>query len=134
MPTPIESYRRLRRTPHFARRFYEKLLASDDRIRRMFAKTNFEKQHALFEHGVHVLLEYASGSAIGSMAIARLGERHSPKDLDVDPALYDKWIDCMLATAKELDPRWTPALEKRFRADLRKGIEDMTRAYEAKTG
>lgn len=129
MPTPIDSCRRLRRTQRFAPRFYEKLLSSDPRIRRMFSRTNFEKQHALFEHGVHVLLEFAAGSAIGEMAVRRLGERHSPRDLDVDPALYETWIDCLVGTASELDPEWTPALEKRFRSDLRKGIEQMTRAY-----
>jgi hemoglobin-like flavoprotein len=129
MPTPIESYRRLRRTARFAPRFYENLLGADPRIRRMFARTNFEKQHALFEHGVHILLEYAAGSAIGEMAVKRLGKRHSPSDLDVDPALYEIWIDCLVATARELDPKWSPALEKRFRGDLRKGIDEMTRAY-----
>ena len=131
MPTPLDSFRRLRRTGTFAPRFYDKLLNSDSRIRDMFARTDFEKQHRLFEHGVHVLLEYAGGSAIGGMAMSRLGERHSQRDLDVDPALYDIWVDCLIATARELDPRWTSILERRFKADLKKGIERMKLAYHA---
>lgn len=129
MPTPLDSYRRLRRSARFAPRFYEHLLASDVRIKRLFANTNFERQNALFEHGVHVLLEYAAGSAIGEMAVRRLGQRHTRSDLNVDPALYSIWIDCLIATAAELDPKWNPTLERRFRADIQKGIDEMTRAY-----
>lgn len=131
MPTSLDSFRRLRRAKNFAPRFYENLLASNKAIRERFAETNFTKQHELFDHGLHVLLEYAAGSAIGEMAIRRLGQRHGPGDLNINPLHYDIWIESLVKTARELDPKWNFALEKRMRKDLRLGIDEMVRAYHA---
>lgn len=124
----LASLRRLRET-QFARRFYDRLLTADREIARAFASTDFDRQAELFEHGLMMLLEYARGSAVGKMAMERLGEMHGPRRLDISPRLYAIWIDCVIEAARELDPSWDESLEVTWRADLEKGIEVITRAH-----
>lgn len=124
----LESYRRVRGA-ELSSRFYDALLASHPDIRRSFAKTDFARQHDLFQHGLLMLLEFAQGSSVGRMAMHRLGEMHGPGHLDVAPHLYEHWIRCLVETVAALDPRWSDELEREWREDLRRGIDLLADAY-----
>jgi hemoglobin-like flavoprotein len=132
MRPSIESYRRVR-SAEFAARFYEKLLGSSAEIARTFERTDFARQRELFQHGVLMLLEYAEGKAVASMAMQRLGAMHGRGHLDVAPRLDTTWTACLIETLAEFDPEWTPELAAQWRHDLAPGIAFLASAHDAST-
>ena len=59
----------------------------------------------------------------------RLAERHSRRGLDIRPALYDTWLDCLVAAAKQFDPQFSTVVESAWRTTLAPGIERMRARY-----
>lgn len=129
MRASIESYRRVR-SADFAARFYDKLLGSSAEIARTFERTDFTRQRELFQHGVLMLLEYAEGKAVASMAMQRLGAMHGRAHLNVAPRLYTTWTSCLIETLAAFDPEWSPALEAHWREDLAPGIAFLAHAHD----
>ena len=124
----LESFRRIR-GDRLIDRFYELFLQSDERIRAMFAGTDFARQKQMLQHGILMMLSYSRGDAIGSLALKRLGQRHHG-ELGVGPEMYKSFVDCLLQAVSELDPEWGPRLERSWRNDLESGLGEMRRYAE----
>jgi hemoglobin-like flavoprotein len=120
----MESYRRVQ-NKGFAERFYQIFLPADPRFNSLFQKTDFARQKELLMHGIFSLLEYAQGSATGSLAIKRLGTLHSRNRMNISADMYPIWIDCLVKTVGELDPKFNRGLEKDWREAVQKGIDAM---------
>lgn len=128
MTEVMQSFNRVRHI-ELAENFYQKLLAADLRIKAMFVHTDFVKQKELFTHGLLMLLKYANGEVVGKIAMNRLAETHSREGMGIDPSLYSIWIDCLVATVRELDPHFDTTLDRLWRQSLQKGIDVMAAAY-----
>ena len=123
-----ESYRRCQREEFF-QGFYKRLLASHHSIPPMFAKTDFERQNKLLQHGLGLLLNYARRP--NPTLLERLAVRHAKGDLDVAPTLYPNFVESLIATVREFDPQCDPKVEQAWRAALAPGIGFMTSLYDA---
>ena len=122
----LESFRRIR-GDRLVDRFYVLFLSSDERIRALFAETDFARQKQMLQHGILMMLNHSRGDAIGGLALKRLGQRHHG-ELGVEPELYKNFVECLLKAVAELDPEWSPRLERTWRADLERGVEQMRRS------
>lgn len=122
-----ESYSRCLRSPRFFASFYEHLLASDPAVPPMFAETEFPKQYKLLQHGLGLLLSY--GNKRDEALLERIALRHSPAGVNVHPSMYPLFVDSLLATVREQDPRCTGETESAWREALRPGIEFMQSRY-----
>ncbi|MGE0158557.1 MAG: globin domain-containing protein [Gemmatimonadales bacterium] len=122
-----ESYSRCLRSPRFFPTLYEHLLASDPAIPPMFAETEFPKQHKLLQHGLGLLLSYAN--RMDDTLLDRIAARHSSSGIGVPPAMYALFVDSLLATVRELDPRCAPEIEAAWREALAPGIAYMKARY-----
>lgn len=122
-----ESYSRCLRSPSFFARFYEHLLASDPAVPPMFAETEFPKQYKLLQHGLGLLLSY--GNKRDEALLERIALRHSPAGVNVHPSMYSLFVDSLLTTVREHDPRCTAETETAWREALRPGIEFMQSRY-----
>ncbi len=122
MSDSLDSFRRIRGDA-LVDRFYERFLSSDERVRAMFTHTDLARQKQMLLFGLLVVLGHSEGDATVSRALKRLSERH--RDLGVPAAMYDTFADCMLKSAAELDPQWSPAVEQDWRRALEAGIAVM---------
>ena len=113
----------------FLDRFYDRLLDSSDEIAAKFRHTEFNKQKAALKMALYVLLFAYKWDLEGDAYLRGLARRHSRHDLDVRPEMYDLWLDCLLATARECDPLFDEAIEDSWRTVLRPGIEFMKSQY-----
>ena len=95
----------------------------------MFARTDFERQHKLLRHAFGLLLNFPKQPPREPTILARVTERHSRRDLGVDPSLYAPFIDALIDTVRHCDPDFTPALEDAWRKTVRKGVEYMQAKY-----
>jgi hemoglobin-like flavoprotein len=124
-----QSYSRCLRSGGFLPRFYEHLLASHPGMPARFANTEFPRQHKLLQHGLGLLLSY--GNKADPALLDRIAARHSASALDVPPSLYPLFVESLLATIREHDPRCNEETETAWREALRPGIEYMQSRYDS---
>lgn len=120
------SYHRIH-SDAFFRAFYQRLLASDPRIPPMFAKTDFAKQTKLLQHSIGLLFIYAKRA--NPAILDRIASRHATGEVGVPPDMYPLWVDALVATIAEYDPRCTPEVEQAWRQAVAPGIAFMISRY-----
>lgn len=123
------SYQRASASPQFFPSFYERFFEVRPETRRLFAKTEFERQHKLLRHAIGLLLSFPEDPDGEPTILSRLAERHSRRDLDIDPSLYPPFLESLIDTIKRCDPKFTPAVEEAWRATLAKGLAYMQSRY-----
>ncbi len=126
-----ESYRRCGHEAFF-HSFYRRLLGSDESIRSKFARTDFERQNKLLQHGLGLLFIYAKRG--NPSLLERIATRHGPGDVDVAPSLYPLFVDSLVATVKEFDTLCSPEVEQAWRQALAPGIAFMCAHYTKHAG
>jgi hemoglobin-like flavoprotein len=92
----------------FFDRFYDIFLASSPEVRQKFAHTDFSHQKRALHESLHTMLQAAADrDGDPSRRLFGLAERHSSRDLKIGAALYDNWLDSLLATVRNCDPEYT---------------------------
>ena len=127
----LASLNRCLAEPGFVAGFYERFLSSSPEVRDKFRGTNMERQFRVLADSLFVVANAVQGEE-GSVVrneLARLAERHGRKDLDVTPALYGAWSDCLLASVRATDPRFDGAVEAAWRETLDFAVRYMTARY-----
>ncbi len=119
------SYDRCCEAPGFLQTFYRNFLAACPKAVPRFAHTNFEQQTKLLRHAIGLLLIFPGQPQKEPTLLARVAERHSKRDLNVDPALYRPFIDALIDTVKQFDRECTPAVEAAWRATVAPGVAYM---------
>ena len=125
------SLRRCLEKPDFLLDFYGTFMASSEEIREKFRNTDFRKQTEVLSDSLWAMAVAAQGEP-GSPALRdlpRLAEKHSRRDLDIRPGLYDGWLDCLVETARRHDPMFSPELDAAWRSTLAVGIELLRSKY-----
>jgi len=119
-----DSYARCNQHPRFFEIFYDLFCMKDDKFRQMFANVDMQKQITMLKASITIiLLAPISDSARDSIRF--FGKRHGPQGVGVSPLDYDTWLDCLLETAHQCDPHYTPDVEKAWRECFWLGIEIM---------
>jgi hemoglobin-like flavoprotein len=123
----LASLKRCLATQDFLHRFYDRFTESSEEVRAKFAKTEFPRQTRVLADSLYVLAVAAQGTEEGLAwrELDRLAERHDRAHLDIRPELYDTWLECLIATARDFDPEITPEIESAWRRTLTLGIEHM---------
>ena len=132
---PIEAFRaslkRCLTAPDFLLDFYGLFMASSDEIREKFKNTDFTRQTRILADSLWAMSVAAQGKADSPAwgDLPRLAERHSRRDLDIPPELYDQWLDCLVVAARRHDPEFSDDLETAWRETLLVGIEYLRSRY-----
>jgi len=129
--TFLASLGRCRATPGFLDAFYQRFVASSDEVRAKFAKTDMMRQVQMLEDTLFVVANAVQGEE-GSPArsdLPRIAERHSRRDLDIGPELYDLFLECLIVTVRTHDPKFTPEVEAAWREVMGFSIDYMRKRY-----
>lgn len=118
-------------TPAFLHDFYEAFMASSDEVRAKFAHTEFARQTRVLSDSLYIMAIAAESQdeSIGWSELDRLAQRHARGGLDVRPGLYDTWLDCLLAAARQHDAQFAPEIEQAWRRTLLPGLERLRSRY-----
>ena len=118
-----DSLHRCTRTARFEDRFYELFLASSPKVAEKFAGTDFVRQKRALRASLHTMLLVAGDGDNGPDKHLRdLADRHSQKQLGIGAELYDYWLDSLLDTVKECDPKHTPEVADAWERVMMIGI------------
>lgn len=123
------SYKRCRVANGFFESFYKEFFRICPQAEPMFAETDFERQHRLLQHALGLLLNHPSQKKSDPPILERLAERHSRADLDIDPSLYDSWLEALVTTVGEFDPQYTAEIGDAWRKAVKPGMEYMKSKY-----
>lgn len=123
------SYDRCCTATHFFEDFYRNFFTRCPPARPMFAHTDFERQHKLLRHAFGLLLNFPQQRAGEPTILTRVAERHGRRDLGVDPALYQPFIEALIDTVRDCDPDFTHAVEDAWRRTVHRGVAYMQAKY-----
>lgn len=124
-----ESLERCLADATFTQRFYARFLLASEEAASKFAQVDLKRQSNVLRSSLYLVLRAALGHPDGVEHLEDLGRSHARTRHDIDPHLYVHWLDSLIAAASETDPRFSPAVEKAWRAALEPCIERMTRHY-----
>ena len=123
-----DSLERCSRSPEFLQRFYALFLASSDVVAGKFERTDLRKQARMLKTSLYVMM-LASGEIERIAHLERIAKLHSRAGLDIQPELYDLWLDRLVQAVEEFDSQFDPDIEAAWRRVLRPGIEVMKSRY-----
>jgi hemoglobin-like flavoprotein len=129
--TFLASFARCRASAGFFEDFYTRFIDSSDEVRAKFANTDMQKQIRMLEDSLLVVAVAVQGEE-GSPArsdLPRIAARHSRKDLDIRPELYDLFLERLIDTVRAHDPRFTSAIEAAWRQTMAVGVDYMRARY-----
>lgn len=129
--TFLASLKRCLAVPGFMEAFYARFVGSSEEIREKFKDTDMEHQARVVADSLYVVANAVQGeeNSLARGALPALAERHSRKDLGIRPELYDVWIECLVATAKDHDTQFDALVESAWRETLAFGADYMRQRY-----
>ena len=113
-----QSLARCKQHDDFLDRFYERFMASSDEVRQKFVDTDFTGQKKRMIESLAVAADVIEGDAAAMRHLHERAESHSQSALNIKPALYDYWLDSLLATAEECDAEFSPEIGDAWRKVL----------------
>ncbi len=117
-------------SPTFIDRFYTIFLASSPKVQEKFANTDFERQKRALRASLHLMLLVAGDGENGpEYYLKDLAEIHSKQQRNIGAELYDMWLNSLLATVREMDPRCSPDIERAWEKVMGIGIRYLLSHY-----
>ncbi|BBL69565.1 LuxR C-terminal-related transcriptional regulator [Methylogaea oryzae] len=121
-----KSYVRCATTGRFASDFYQAFLNSSPLVAEKFANTDMEHQARLLDYAIRTLiLFFRDPMAVTVETIRALGVLHDRQHLNIDPSLYDPWLDALLAAVEKNDPDFNRQLANAWGQVVRHGVAAM---------
>ena len=127
-----QSYGRCLGQKGFLQRFYDIFLASSPDLAPMFVNTDFEKQVELLRASIAYAITYAENpeNSIAKQKLEAVGETHSIGKINVKPELYPFWINSLVQTVSEFDPKFSPDIEANWRTAVQPTIDLLKSKYQ----
>lgn len=123
------SYERCSAAPDFFAAFYARFFELRPEAEPLFAQTAFERQHNLLRHAIGLLLSFPGQQEAEPNILTRVAERHSRREMGIDPSHYPPFLESLIDTVKRYDPLFTPAVEQAWRVSLSSGFAYMQSRY-----
>lgn len=120
---------RCTRQPGFLDRFYELFLASSEEVREKFRETNFDRQKEALRMSLYMMLTAHEWSVECDAHLEEIAERHSRRQLNIPPHLYDLWLQCLLRAVGECDPVYCEEVEAAWIRVLQPSIDLLKSRY-----
>jgi hemoglobin-like flavoprotein len=113
----------------FLDRFYQLFVSSSAEVAAKFANTDFNVQNRAVKVSFYMIVSSIEQKPEGNVHLERIAARHSRKGLDIRPALYDQWLDCLIQAVREHDPMFDAETETAWRRVMKRGIDVMKSRY-----
>lgn len=109
--------------------FYQKFISASPVVAEKFKHTDMNIQKKMLKKSFTYLLNlYITRKC--SNFLDKVAEKHSKSQHDIHAELYDLWLDCLIDTVKELDPKFNNDVELSWRSALSIGITYMKFKYD----
>jgi hypothetical protein len=100
-------------------------------VRAKFAATDFARQREMLLRSLALIAAAADGDPEGVEELRLRAETHSRSQLNIEPHLYELWLESAISSAREADPLWAPVVETAWRSILGAAIHHLRSRYES---
>jgi hemoglobin-like flavoprotein len=125
----LQSVGRCLASEAFIPAFYDRFLSASDEIKNKFRFTDFDKQNAMLRRSLELAAGATSGDPESLREISARAETHDRYHLNVEPRLYDIWLETIIETARDYDANWSEVVEASWRSILGHVVQHMVRKY-----
>jgi serine/threonine protein kinase len=129
METAKRSYQRCCANGEFLGSFYTHFLDSCPDFPPLFRHTDMDRQQRLLQHALSLLLIFPQDHGAEPTILSRVAERHSSRDLNIDPSYYSYFVESLLQTVREYDEEFGPEIELAWNTAVKPGIEYIASRY-----
>lgn len=123
-----DSYERVMRgrvgTSLFFDAFYQRFSAANEEVARLFLHTSRASLVRMLHVAVPIIVIYFS-TGREDPYLAKIAERHKGRGADISPHLYSVWLDCLIETVRQFDPKYDDDVATAWRAVFSEGIKLM---------
>ena len=109
--------------------FYFRFLASSEEVRSKFRQTDFDQLGMMLLQSLRLAAGAAAGDPESLKEIQERAQSHSRRHMNIEPHLYEIWLETLIQAARECDPEWNEAVENGWRIILGHVIRTMIRHY-----
>ncbi|MDX1564765.1 MAG: globin domain-containing protein [Phycisphaeraceae bacterium] len=119
---------RTSRANEFFDAFYERFIASDPSIEKKFQGVDMASQKAMLKQSIAHLSNLFVMHQVPEL-LKQIAIKHDQQHVDVEPHLYDLWLECLIDTARNFDPQFDDQVELAWRMVCAQGITLMTHTW-----
>jgi hemoglobin-like flavoprotein len=109
--------------------FYLRFRDSSDVVTAKFENTNTNAQSRALREAFYLLMRAVGGDPEAWQQLELRAVRHNRKHLDINPWMYQVWLECLIETIREFDPEIDSATESAWRRIMQQGIDFMIARY-----
>ncbi len=114
----------------FIAAFYDRLMNSNDEIKAKFERVDMETQTDNLARAIVMSFLFVDQNhQTAAHTMERVRESHNRHNLDIQPHLYDAWLDCLIGTVGELDPQADEDLLEDWRSVMLVSINHIRGGY-----
>lgn len=113
----------------FLQYFYKIFIEKSPKIEELFKNTSMESQKLLLKKSIQELLRFYEEKQV-NQHLLQIGRSHASDRLNIQPKMYDLWLDTLVEAVQTFDPEYYPKVELAWRVTLTPGITYMKFAYE----
>ena len=129
-----ESYRRVlggttSRGNEFFDAFYDRFIAASPRVAEKFRNVDMQQQKTMLKQSLFHLANLFKTKQIPDN-LHTIAHAHSKQGNNIAPALYHFWLESLLETVRQFDPKFTPDVELAWRMICSQGIAFMVFMYD----
>ena len=124
-----DSLERCSNQSEFFEHFYARFHDSSDTVAAKFAGTNAKAQSRALRTAFLLLLQAIGGDPVAWQQLELRAVRHDRRHLDIHPAMYELWRECLLETVREFDSKADQRTEAAWRSVVQQAIDFMVARY-----
>ena len=111
--------------------FYKTFPKSDPLIQEKFAKTDFEALIKMVHKSINLMIKFSDNYVV-SDDLRRVALIHRKEHLDIQPHMYNLWMNALLNTVSEFDPGFDDEVALSWKLAMSPGITYLIHSYELK--
>ena len=124
-----QSFGRCCLAENFFDTFYDVFLASSPEIPPHFANTDMVRQKKVLKNSLVFVIMFGKGRQYAKEVVDDLAVKHSHRELDIKPHLYDFWLQSLIESIRRHDSEFCGELATGWSVVVSKAIERMRSEY-----
>jgi hemoglobin-like flavoprotein len=108
----------------FIDKFYGRFTSSSPEVKEKFKNTNMENQKKMLKQSLFQMMTFYTTKR-DSDYMRDIASIHGKKGRDIPPELYELWLESLLETVKEMDPKYDREVGLAWKMILSMGITYM---------
>lgn len=94
-----------------------------------FAATDFERQKKALQLSLRMMAMASVGGDAADLYLEYIAKQHDHHHLNIEAEFYELWLEALIETVRECDPKFDATVEQAWRSVLRCGIDYMISHY-----